>query len=139
MSMLIPHLSALCEVYLGLLAAAARGQADSSLRRSAREACAALRRFVRVFPIVAPIVGVHQGRLAWLAGRGALAVKRWQAARAAAERLAMPYEQARAARALAAHGPAAEIAGHAAQARVLFDEIGVPARVQEHDSDGDQP
>jgi len=126
MNMLIAHLSALCEVYLGLWAAAARGAADASLRRAARDACAALRRFVRVFPIVAPIVGIHQGRLAWLAGRGALAVKRWQAALSAAERLAMPYEQARAARALAAHGPAADIARHAAQARALFAELGIP-------------
>ena len=49
----------------------------------------------------------------------------------------MPYEQARAARALAAHGPAAEIAAHAAQARALFGEIGVPVGAQERDSDAD--
>jgi hypothetical protein len=126
MNMLIPHLSALCDVYLGLLAGAAPGAADGSLRRAAREACAALRRFVRVFPIVAPIVGAHQGRLDWLAGRGAVAVKRWQAALSAAERLAMPYEQARAARALAAHGPVAEIARHAERARALAAELGLP-------------
>ena len=129
--LLIPHLSSLCDVYLGLWAPATGGAADGSLRRAARDACAALQRFVRVFPIVAPIVGVHQGRLAWLDGRGARAVKHWQAALSAAERLGMPYEQARAARALAAHGPAADIARHASQARALFARLGIPGDVED--------
>jgi hypothetical protein len=117
MNMLIPHLSSLCEVYLDLWTDAARraqpgdgsnggsgsgsGSVDASLRRSAHDACRALRRFVRVFPVVAPIVGVHEGRLAWLAGRPTAAVRRWQAALAAARRLKMPYEEALAESALA--------------------------------------
>ncbi len=129
--LLIPHLSSLCDVYLGLWAPTARGATDGSLRRAARDACAALNRFVRVFPIVAPIVRVHQGRLAWLDGRGARAVKHWQAALAAAERLAMPYEQARAARALAAHGPTADIARHAALARATFARLGIPGDAED--------
>ncbi len=125
MNMLIPHLSSLCDVYLGLWSAA-RGSADASLPRAARDACAALRRFVRVFPVVEPIAGVHQARLAWLAGEAKPALKRWQAALAAADRLAMPFEQARAARALGAHGPGGDRARHAARARGLFAEIGLP-------------
>ncbi len=138
MNMLIPHLSSLCDVYLGLWSdaarttgAATRAAADASLRRAARDACAALRRFVRVFPVVAPIVGVHQARLAWLAGAAKPALKHWQAALAAGERLAMPFEQARAARALAAHGPAGDRARHAARARGLFIEIGLPDTTEE--------
>ncbi len=105
MNMLIPHLSSLCEVYLDLWTDAERraqnedgrsggDSVDAALRRSAHDACRALRRFARVFPIVAPIVGVHEGRLAWLAGRRTAAVRRWQAALAAARRLKMPYEEA---------------------------------------------
>jgi serine/threonine protein kinase/tetratricopeptide (TPR) repeat protein len=135
MNMLIPHLASLCEVYLSLWARAEAGgdrgapgdPADlKSLRQAARSACGALHRFVRVFPIVAPIAGVHEGRLAWLSGHEKAATRRWQRALVAARRLSMPYEEALAALALGEHG-VAEASGrrrHAVQARDLFAELG---------------
>ena len=139
MNMLIPHLASLCEVYLSLWAhanAADGGLAEASLRQAARDACVALRKFARVFPIVAPIVGVHEARLAWLTGQRKSAVKRWRAARATASRLRMPYEEAQATLALARHGSKDDAERHrlASRARALLDELGV-ARPQDGGGD----
>jgi hypothetical protein len=107
------------------------------MAKMARDACQALRRFVRVFPVVAPIVGVHQGRLAWLGGQPEAAHRRWNDALAAAQRLAMPTEEARAALALGQHGPddGPTRRQHAERARKLFDEIGM---TRERDQADDQ-
>jgi class 3 adenylate cyclase/tetratricopeptide (TPR) repeat protein len=59
----------------------------------ATQGCAALRRYARVFPIGEPYAWLCLGLADWLGGRRGRARRRWQASLAAAERLAMPYEQ----------------------------------------------
>ena len=96
MNMMMPHLASLCDVYLALGERAGKS-VDASVARAAPTACRSLRKFARVFPIVAPIVGVYEGRLARLQGRNQDAYRRWYKALAEAQRLNMPTEPARAA------------------------------------------
>ena len=136
MNMLIPHLSSLCDVYLGLLAAGPRGQADGSLRRAARDACAAAAPLRAGLPDRRadrrrPPGPAGLARRARRAGGQALASGAG-GRRAAGDALRAGAGGAGAGRAWAGRRDRA----HAAQARALFGEIGVPARAQEHDSDG---
>jgi len=65
----------------------------SVIRDSALQACAALSRFARVFPIGRPRAWLWQGLSDWLAGRPTQAHTAWRKSLAAAERLGMLYEQ----------------------------------------------
>jgi adenylate cyclase len=79
-----------------------------------------------MFPIGRPEVLLAGGSLAWHRGKPAAAMKRWRRAAAAAARLGLPYEQARAhveiGRHLAAGSP--ERWQHLADAAAVFDRIG---------------
>ncbi|HEY3066629.1 MAG TPA: hypothetical protein VGL09_12605, partial [Methylomirabilota bacterium] len=109
------------EVYLALWEAGSRECA-----RSARRACTAMRKYARVFPIGKPLAGIYQGLAEWLDGRPGRAMRAWQRGLAAAERLGMPDDQARAhyeiGRHLTAQDPARR--QHLERARALFERIG---------------
>lgn len=71
------------------------GTAESAtLKRAARNACGALRKFAGIFPIGRPRYHAWRGRYHWLSGRPKRAARSWRLALEAAERLTMPYEQA---------------------------------------------
>ena len=111
------------EVYLALWEAGLfAGPADERrLRRAIRRACTALHALARVFPIAAPPAWRQQGLYEWLAGRPTTAARAWRRSLAAAESLAMPYEQALTHYELGRHLPDPD---HLAQAAQLFTQLG---------------
>jgi tetratricopeptide (TPR) repeat protein len=108
-----------------------------ALRRpeEARRACAALRRFARIFPIGTPSAWLLTGRLLALSGHRGRARAAWRASLAAAERLAMPFDAALAHQELGrvARGEQRR-AWHLQQAQALLEKLGVA-----HDPAARQP
>jgi tetratricopeptide (TPR) repeat protein len=92
----------------------------------ARQACRALWKFARAFPIGQPRAYLCQGLADLLVGRPARACRAWRKSLAAADRLRMPYEQALAHYELGRHLPAADPdrAAHVAEASRLFRRLG---------------
>lgn len=112
------------------------GYEQRDLERRARQVCAALRRFARIFPLGRPRSWLCRGLLQWLSGHPARARSSWRRGLRESERMAMPYEQARAhleiGRHLAAGDPARH--SHLARAEELFARLGAApdlARVRE--------
>ena len=70
--------------------------AGHDLKSSAQQACRALHKFARVFPLGQARAWLYQGWYEWLANRPAKAWAAWQKSLVAAERLKMPYDQGRA-------------------------------------------
>ncbi len=96
-----------------------------SLVKSARQACQALRKFARVFPIGQPRAWLWQGLYDWLAGKPDKAHRAWYKSLVVAERLAMPYEQGLAhyeiGRHLTPNDPARQ--AHLKRAREIFTRL----------------
>lgn len=65
----------------------------TTLQSTAQWVCTELHRFAKIFPIAQPQAWLWQGVYDRLAGRPAQARRAWQKSLAAAEKLAMPYEQ----------------------------------------------
>jgi class 3 adenylate cyclase len=120
---LLEGYAGVAEVYLSLWET---GQDSSDTRRAARQACRALRRFARVFPIGKARARLYQGRLAQLSGQAERARAAWRASLAAAERLGMPFEAALAHSELGRHA-VGELQGqwHLEQAETLLQELGI--------------
>jgi hypothetical protein len=66
---------------------------DTQAKSNARRACKALQGYARVFPVGQARTYLWRGVSEWLSGRPRRAQKLWTKSLAAAERLAMPYEQ----------------------------------------------
>jgi class 3 adenylate cyclase/tetratricopeptide (TPR) repeat protein len=94
-----------------------------ALQQAAHEACTTMRRFAQIFPIGRPRTLQLLGHYAWLEGRSAQALAYWEQALRAAERLAMPLEQARAHRELGRHSVGAARHAHLAAAAALFEKL----------------
>jgi class 3 adenylate cyclase/tetratricopeptide (TPR) repeat protein len=111
------------EVLLALWAEPGGGSSEAADRAS--RACAALRRFARVFPIARPRAAMLSGREDWQLGRRR-ALRRWRRALADAGRLAMPFEvglaHAEIGLHLAADGPDRRF--HLDHARAIFARQG---------------
>jgi hypothetical protein len=90
----------------------------------ASQAVGYLGRYARVFPIGEPRALLYRGLLAWMAGRPAVARRRWRGALAAAERLGMRYDQALVLDMLGRHGRPGQRPGHRERARELFARAG---------------
>jgi class 3 adenylate cyclase/tetratricopeptide (TPR) repeat protein len=71
-----------------------KGHNVENQKLNASQACQALRQYARAFPIGQPRAWLWQGLYEWLSGRPGKAYAAWRKGLAAAERLAMPYEQA---------------------------------------------
>jgi hypothetical protein len=93
------------------------------LRRIESEALAAARRFARVFPIGVPREAHLRGLSLWLDGRAAPARSAWGEALAAAQRLEMPWDEARVRLDLGRHG-VDDSAQHLERAAALFQDVG---------------
>jgi len=63
------------------------------LELKTRQACQALRRYARVFPVARPRAWLRRGMYEWLAGKPDRAHQAWQKALAGARKLDMPYDQ----------------------------------------------
>ncbi|WP_162453735.1 AfsR/SARP family transcriptional regulator [Phytoactinopolyspora mesophila] len=109
--------SHLAQVWLALWDIAAEPRPE--LVSGARLACRQLDRFARAHPVARPRALWASGWLACLGGRPRRAVKTWEQSLVVAERMAMPYDQARAHAALAENAADARADEH----RDRADEI----------------
>lgn len=119
--------AAIAEVYLGLSERRLRDgeRVTGSLMARVERACAALRRFALIFPIVKPSALLASGRAHVLAGNPRRAERCFQAALDRARALSMPYEQAMAHLLLGRHGRSArEREHHLRAARSGFERLG---------------
>jgi hypothetical protein len=112
------------------------GFEQRELECRARQACAALRRFARIFPIGRPRSWLCQGLAQWLSGHPARAHRSWRRGLAESERLAMPYEQARAHLEIGRHLEVGDPLrqSHLTRAEEMFTRLGAApdlARVRE--------
>jgi class 3 adenylate cyclase/tetratricopeptide (TPR) repeat protein len=124
----LPCYSAVAEVFTSMWADRPRAL-TLALKAGARRSCKALSRYARVFPIGQPQLWLYRGLYAWLDGKRPQAQAAWAKSLAAAERLAMPYDQARAHATIASHLPSDDPArpGHLARATDLFTQSGASA------------
>jgi len=122
----------LAEVWLILWEGARGGSEAGTLRRRARAACRALRRFSWVFPIGRPRDWLCRGRYRLLAGNPRGAVRAWSRAIAVAERLGMPYEAGLAQLELGARpgAPDGARAEHCQRAATIFASLGAAADLE---------
>jgi class 3 adenylate cyclase/tetratricopeptide (TPR) repeat protein len=112
------------EVHLERMAA---GDRSPATRQAARQACAALHTFARIFPIGKPRDLLVNGRLLHLSGRTRRARAAWRASLSTAQRLSMPLDAAlgHAELGLLLTGtPQGQ--WHLEQARTLQHQLGVP-------------
>jgi tetratricopeptide (TPR) repeat protein len=116
--------SGVAEVHLDRMAA---GDRSPATKQAARQACAALHTFARIFPIGKPRDLLLNGRLLHLSGRTRRARAAWRASLSAAQRLSMPLDAAlgHAELGLLLTGtPQGQ--WHLEQARTLQQQLGVP-------------
>jgi RNA polymerase sigma factor (sigma-70 family) len=120
---LLEGYAAPAEIYLGLWETEGRRWLHQS-----RRAVGALRQFAGVFPIGEPRAPLWRGLEHWLSGRPGQVSAAWRRSLAAAERLGMAYEQARAHHELGRHLPPGEPARpeHIERAAALFKRVGRP-------------
>ena len=114
----------IAETYLTLWENSSADDDATALAKKARQACNALQRFARVFPIGRPRAYLYQGWYEWLSGNRARAHKTWQQSVAAAERLAMPYEEGLAHYEIGRHREGAARQHHLARACEIFARLG---------------
>jgi class 3 adenylate cyclase/tetratricopeptide (TPR) repeat protein len=109
------------EVYLALWAAGDRSSAGPAQR-----ACAALGKYARALPIARPRAWLCEGLAAHQAGRRRHAAALWRKSLTLAERMALPYEQARTLWVIGRSLPTALQArrAHLARAAEIFETIG---------------
>ncbi|WP_441289132.1 serine/threonine-protein kinase [Sorangium sp. KYC3313] len=100
--------AAACEVLLALLEGAPGSAERRELSRLSAEACRALGRYARIFPLGRSTSLRLRGLAAWLAGGHARARRLWAAAIADALQRGLPVEEARARFELARHLPRRE-------------------------------
>ncbi len=118
------------EARLGLWRQAiADGESDEQLKaraRAARLACRGVRAMGRTFSMCRPDALRCAGTLALLSGHRRRALRAWRRSLAAAEQLAMPYEQAQAHLELGRHLPASDPARrrHLDRAGEIFERLG---------------
>jgi eukaryotic-like serine/threonine-protein kinase len=111
--------AAVAEVFLALW------EAGFDEAKQARAACKILRAFAQVHAFSRPAAALHQGLADALGGQPDRARAAWGRAIAEAQRLGMPYEEARAHREIGRHAPAGpERERHLARAAALFERLG---------------
>jgi class 3 adenylate cyclase/tetratricopeptide (TPR) repeat protein len=98
----------------------------SKIPESAKQACKALHRYAKIFPIGQPRAWLCQGLYNWLTGKPSRAYKAWQKSLSLAEQLHMPYEQGLAHYEIGRHleAEARTRQTHFLQAYEIFDRLG---------------
>ena len=125
---LLEGYAGVAEVYLALWEASSnRPVAErKTLEKSARQACKALHKFARVFPIGRTRAWLWKGLYFWLAGKGSKAMGAWQKGLAAARKLEMPYDEGLLHYEIGRHLDAPDPARkeHLARACEIFERLG---------------
>ena len=115
------------EVGLALAEQGVPGLAMDELRATIATGLRRLRRYARIVPVARPRALTCLGWSRWLDGRHGAARRAWARAIREAERLAMPYELARAHYELGRHLAVGDRAGHLERARSIFETLGCQA------------
>jgi tetratricopeptide (TPR) repeat protein len=128
-SMLLPLLesfSELAEVYLQLWQASTSARERAELGAMMQRVCRYLHAYARTFPIGLARAWWWQGEWEWAQGKQPKARRAWEKCLAAAERLAMPYDEGLAHYALGSHLPATDSnrQRHLTRAAELFTRLG---------------
>ncbi|HEX5807837.1 MAG TPA: AAA family ATPase [Anaerolineales bacterium] len=121
-------------VYLVLWEKSRTQRERSEMKPLARQACRALHKFARTYPIARSRALLWQGLYDWLNGKPRSAQKNWQKSLAAAQKLSMPYDEALAYREIGRHASGAERDLNLIRANELFERLGVAL-----DTDADNP
>jgi class 3 adenylate cyclase/tetratricopeptide (TPR) repeat protein len=112
------------EVHLDRWAA---GERSPATKQAARQACAALHTFARIFPIGKPRDRLLNGRLLHLSGRPRRARAAWRASLSTAQRLGMPLDAALAHTQLGLSTTGTpQGQRHLEQAQTLLHQLGIP-------------
>jgi len=117
----------IADVYLALWEQEQRRDTKEAAESKAlaRQACRSMHRLARIFPIGQPGTLRRQGSYDWLEGKPDRARRAWQKSLAAAQKLAMPYEEAFAYYELGRHASGAERDANLARANEIFERLGV--------------
>ena len=122
---LLDSYAAVADVYLALWEQGNTSQAPatSELRGLARQACKALHRFARTYPIGQPHAWLCQGLCDWLDGKPARAQRAWLKSIARAKQMAMPYLEGLAHYELGRHATGNEQQIHLTYAIEIFERL----------------
>jgi tetratricopeptide (TPR) repeat protein len=115
------------EVYLSLWEAEGKSQIPNSkiqMQTSAQQACKALQKFARAYPVGQPRARLYQGWYEWLEGKPIQAFGTWQTSLGVAGQLAMPYEQGLAHYEIGRHASGEERQKHLSRALEIFEQLG---------------
>jgi hypothetical protein len=100
-------------------------KAAAEFKALARQACRSMHRLARVFPIGQTEAWLWQGAYDWLDGQPGRARRAWQKSLAAAQKLAMPYDEALAYYEIGRHATGAEQESNLTRAKEIFERLGV--------------
>jgi tetratricopeptide (TPR) repeat protein len=111
--------------YLALWEAEAEAS-ESTYAEAARNACRALDRFARTFPIGRPAAALCRGHALWRRGARQRALRAWRKGLKAAEQVQLPYSLGLLHYELARHLPQVDTKrrNHAERARKIFEQLG---------------
>ncbi len=112
-------------VYLMLWEKAETEREKSEMKALAQQACRALHKFARTYPIARARAFLWQGLYDWLDGKPRSAQKNWQKSLAAAQKLSMPYDEALVYREIGRHDTGSKRDLNLARANEIFGRLGV--------------
>lgn len=121
-------------VYLALWERSGTQHEKSEMKLLAEQACRALHKFARTYPIAKSRTLLWQGLYDWLDGKPHSAQKNWQKSLAVAQKMSMPYDEALAYREIGRHATGAERELNLVRANEIFSRLGVAL-----DADKDNP
>jgi class 3 adenylate cyclase/tetratricopeptide (TPR) repeat protein len=128
---LIQGYAGVAQVYLALWEADLASNWDNRLSDSgvainvsARQACKALHRYARIFPVGKPLALLYQGVFDWLGNQPTRARFSWRRSLAAAYQLGMPYEQGLVHYQMGRHATDSEREQHLKSACEIFSSLG---------------
>jgi class 3 adenylate cyclase len=114
----------LAEVYLALWEQD-QNTTISEFKALAQQACRSLHKLMRLYPAGQPSTWRWQGLYDWLDAKPGRARRAWQKSLAAAQKLAMPYDEALAYYEIGRHATADEQTSHLARANEIFGQLGI--------------
>lgn len=112
-------------VYLMLWEKSETERERSEMKSLAQQACRALHKFARTYPIARSRAFLWQGLYDWLNGKPHSAQRNWQKSLVEAQNLSMPYDEALAYREIGRHTTGTERELNLARAHEIFKRLGV--------------
>jgi hypothetical protein len=112
-------------VYLVLWEKSPSASERSRMKIFAAQACRSLQHFARTYPIAQPRSWLWWGLYHWLDHKPAQARWAWRKSLVAAQKLAMPYDEALAHYEFGRHATGAEREMNLAHANEIFDQLGI--------------